>query len=213
MTIVAKPHRKRATSAEDPYQDDPVACESSLDVIARARDGEPIAARVLLERTVGPLRDWARRRLPDYARGGANTEDIVQDVVLRALGRIDQFEHRTVDGLQAYLRESVRNRIRDEIRRVSLRGVPAEIHEEEVTDTTQSPLEALILRERSEKYIAALRTLRPEDRLAIIFRLEHRWSLQVIANKLGKPTPDAARMAVVRAMKRLAEAMGLAQPE
>jgi RNA polymerase sigma factor (sigma-70 family) len=131
---------------------------------------------------------------------------------LRALGRIDQFEHRTVDGLQAYLRESVRNRIRDEIRRVSRRGVPEEVHED-FTDTTQSPLEALILRERSENYIAALRTLRPEDRLAIIFRLEHRWSFQVIANKLGKATPDAARMAVGRALKRLAEAMGLAPLE
>jgi RNA polymerase sigma factor (sigma-70 family) len=133
---------------------------------------------------------------------------VVQDVVVRALARLDRFEHRTVDGLQAYLRQSVRNRIKDEIRQVTRRGVPEELPDS-LQDDAYSPLEELILKERSERYLTALRSLRPEDRLAIIFRLEHRRSFEVIAEKLGKSTPDAARMAVSRALKRLAEALGV----
>ncbi len=183
--------------------------DSTLDVLERARQGDSDAARVLIERTVGPLRRWARGRLPYYARAGANTEDVVQDAVLNALARVEHFEHRSVDGMQKYLRESVRNRIRDEVRRVGRRGVGDELPET-LTHPGYSPLEELILKERSERYLEGLRTLKPNDRLAIIFRLEQQLSFEEIAGKLGKSSPDAARMAVTRAVKRLAEAIGLA---
>jgi len=204
---VAKPSRPAAHDDADRE----AASESSLDVIDRARKGDGSAARELLERSIGPLRRWASRRLPGYARSDANTEDIVQDVVVRALGHIDRFDHRTVNGLRSYLRESVRNRIRDEIRRVSRRGVPEEVSES-VEATSRTPLEEAILAERSEIYLHALRTLKPEERMAVIFRLEHGWSYDAIAEKLRKSSPDAARMAVTRAMKRLADAIGLAVP-
>jgi RNA polymerase sigma factor (sigma-70 family) len=191
--------------------DDQPECDSTLDVLDRARRGDTLAARVLIERTLGPLRRWARGRLPFYARAGANTDDVVQDAVLRALGHLDTFEHRTVGGLQAYLRESVRNRIRDEVRRVSRRGVGEELPES-LRDGSHSPLEQLILKESSERYVAALRTLRPEDRLAIIYRLEHRHPFDEIARKLGKSSPDAARMAVTRSVRKLAEALGVVAP-
>jgi RNA polymerase sigma factor (sigma-70 family) len=188
--------------------DDETEFDSTLDVLERARQGDGSAARVLIERTVGPLRRWARGRLPYYARAGANTEDVVQDAVMRALARVDHFEHRSVDGMQKYLRESVRNRIRDEVRRVTRRGVGEELPES-LHSHGYSPLEELILKERSERYLEALRTLKPQDRMAIIFRLEQQLSFDEIATKLGKTSPDAARMAVTRAVKRLAEAIGL----
>lgn len=193
-----------ATAAHD----QPTESDSTLDVLERARQGDGSAARVLIERTLGPLRRWARGKLPFYARASANTEDVVQDAVLRALARVEHFEHRSVDGMQAYLRESVRNRIRDEVRRVTRRGIGEELPDS-LQDRTYSPLEQLIMKERSERYLAALRTLKPNDRLAIIFRLEHHHSFEEIAQKLGKSSPDAARMAVTRAVKRLAEAIGL----
>jgi RNA polymerase sigma-70 factor (ECF subfamily) len=198
-----------STAPEPAGPEEPTEFDSTLDVLERARNGDGSAARVLIERTLGPLRRWARGRLPFYARAGANTEDVVQDAVLRALARVDHFEHRTVDGMQAYLRESVRNRIRDEVRRVTRRGVGEELPDS-LHDHGYSPLEQLILKERSERYLAALRTLKPNDRMAIIFRLEHHYSFEEIAQKLGKSSPDAARMAVTRAVKRLAEAIGVA---
>lgn len=188
---------------------EPPSCESSIEVLERARSGDGEAARVLIERTMGALRRWARGRLPSYARGGANTEDVVQDAVLRALRRAEHFEHRSVDGMQAYLRESVRNLIRDEVRRVMRRGVGEELPET-LHDQTYSPLEELIRKERTERYLEALRTLKPADRQAIILRLEHHHSFEEIARRLGKASPDAARMTVARATRRLADAIGIA---
>ena len=207
----AKPTTPAKLSATSHAADQATEFDSTLDVLAKARTGDGEAARVLIERTVGPLRRWARGRLPYYARGGANTEDVVQDAVVKALARVDHFEHRTVDGMQAYLRESVRNRIRDEVRRVTRRGVAQELPEV-LHDHSYSPLEELIRKERSDRYLAALRTLKPNERMAIIFRLEHHHSFEEIAEKLGKATPDAARMAVTRAVKRLADAIGLSAP-
>lgn len=198
-------------AADEADSDSGAECDSSLDVLARAREGDTEAARVLIERTVGPLRRWARGRLPNYARAGANTEDVVQDAVVRALARVEHFEHRSVDGMQKYLRESVRNRIRDEVRRVARRGVGEELPEA-IHDNAYSPLEELIMKERSERYLEALRSLKPADRQAIILRLEHRHSFEDIARALGKASPDAARMTVSRAVKRLAAAIGLDGP-
>ena len=207
----AKPTSPAESSDEEDPESDTPDFDSTLDVLPRARSGDAAAARVLIERTVGPLRRWARGKLPRYARDAANTEDVVQDAVVRVLARVDHFEHRSVDGMQAYLRESVRNRIRDEVRRVGRRGVSQELPDA-LHDHGYSPLEELIRQERSDRYLAALRTLKPHERMAIIFRMEHHHSFEEIAEKLGKATPDAARMAVTRAVKRLADAIGLREP-
>ena len=95
----SKPGSNPDHPSDDRSSDDETAFDSTLDVLAKARQGDGSAARVLIERTVGPLRRWARGRLPYYARAGANTEDVVQDAVVRALARVDHFEHRSVDGM------------------------------------------------------------------------------------------------------------------
>ncbi len=46
-----------------------------------------------------------------------DTDDLVQETVIRAVKRIDQFESRHEGALQAYLRQAILNRIRDEVRR------------------------------------------------------------------------------------------------
>jgi RNA polymerase sigma-70 factor (ECF subfamily) len=199
-------------SNHDPPRSDEVRYESTITILERARRGDANATMVLLERTVAPLRRWARGRLPDFARGGADTEDVVQDVVVRAIAGIKRFEHRTVDALRFYLREGVRNRIRDEIRKVSRRGVAEELPADLAGDSP-TPLERVILQEGSERYLEALRRLRPGDRIAIIYRLEHGFGYDEIARRLDKATPDAARVAVARALKRLAAELELDSPD
>jgi len=66
-----------------------------------------------------------------------------------------------------------------------------------------SPLELAIGAERVERYDAALQRLTPRDRELIVARLELQQSYQDIAAAMGKPTPNAARAAIVRAMYRL----------
>ena len=61
--------------------------------------------------------------------------------------------------------------------------------------------------EAAARYVAALARLEPEEREAIIGRVEMDYSYADLADVLGKPTADAARKAARRALLRLAEEM------
>ena len=189
--------------------DDP-STDSTLHILERAKGGDDLAARTLLERALPPVRRWAHGRLPRYARGYADTEDVVQDVVLRTLRGIKRFQHRTVGGLQAYLRQAVVNRIRDLIRGTQRHGTEP-IVESDLQDWQPSPLEAAITRQRLDRFLEALARLRPAERQVIVWRIELGYSVEEIAARLGKSKP-AAGMAVSRAMTRLANEMRLDRP-
>jgi DNA-directed RNA polymerase specialized sigma24 family protein len=79
--------------------------------------------------------------------------------------------------------------------------------DENQQDGHVSPLDQAIGSEAVDRYEAALARLRPEDREAIVARVEMDCSYGEVAQALGKPSPDAARMAVSRALVRLAEEM------
>ena len=125
----------------------------------------------LLRRYVPALRRWARGRLPRWARDLGDTEDMVQDTVYRTLHNLKTFEHRHEGALQAYLRQAVMNRIRDECRRMARRPDVGEL-DEELADAGVSPLEAAIGVEALDRYEAALQRLRPDDREVVVARLE-----------------------------------------
>ena len=86
--------------------------------MVRAQRGDRGALEALLQRCLPSLKRWAHGRLPSAARGSLDTGDIVQEAALNALRRLDTFEPRNVGSMQAYLRQSVINRIRDEVRRI-----------------------------------------------------------------------------------------------
>ena len=188
-----------------------LALTSTIDLLERFKQGDDRAVSLLVERSLPPLRRWARGRLPRWARGLDDTQDLVQDAIIRALPRLKTFEARHPGALQAYLRQAVTNHIRDEIRKVSVRPVPAELDDNHAA-AGPSPLEEVIGREGVDRYEAALKALRPADREAIIARLELQQSYEEIAIALGKPTADAARMAVKRAVKALIAQMDTPQP-
>jgi RNA polymerase sigma-70 factor (ECF subfamily) len=182
------------------------ALASTIDLLDRFKHGDEEAVGLLVERSLPPLKRWARGRLPQWARGVAETQDLVQDAVIRALPRLKTFEARHPGALQAYLRQAITNHIRDEIRKVQARPLSTELRDNH-RDGGPSPLEKAIGVERLERYETALETLRPADREAIIARLELQQSYEEVAIALGKPNADAARMAVTRAVKALIKAM------
>ena len=71
-----------------------------------------------------------------------------------------------------------------------------------------SPLEETIGREAAQRYEKALRRLSEVEREAVVARVEMGFDYERIARSLGKPSRDAARMTVVRALVRLAREMG-----
>src|SRR5262252_3296188 len=90
--------------------------ETTLTLLTRARAGDQLALNDLFARYIPTLRRWASGRLPRWARDMADTQDLVQETVLHAFKKINGFEHRGEGALQAYLRQAVMNRIRDELR-------------------------------------------------------------------------------------------------
>ena len=155
------------------------------------------------------MQRWATGRLPNWARDMADTQDLVQEAVLQVFRKLDTFEVRGEGALQAYLRQSILNRIREELRRAKRRPSRAEF-DSQARDAARSPLEEAIGQEAVERYEQALATLRPEDREALVARIELGYTNSEIAELLGKPSANAARMAVERAIVRLARAMGSA---
>ena len=198
---MAAEHRQPGGSAPEP-----LAPETTIDLLTLAKNGDRAALERLLERCIPPLQRWAHGRLPRSARGMLDTSDLVQDAVIAAMGRLDAFEARHQGCLQEYLRRAVRNKIIDVIDQHKRRPKSVELPET-LRDEATSPLERVIGAENVERYDAALERLNPSEREAIVNRLEMQYSYEELATVLGKPTAAAARMAVTRAMKRLAEEM------
>jgi RNA polymerase sigma-70 factor (ECF subfamily) len=180
--------------------------ESSFELLEQAKAGDADALDRLLGRYLPPLRRWASGRLPRWARDLSDTQDLVQDTVMHALKHLMAFRPQHEGALQAYLRQAVRNRIRDEFRRAHRRPAAAELSES-LPLSEPSPLERAIGAQAIGRYDAALATLGEDDQAAIIARVELGHSYEEIAQSLGKPSPDAARMTVQRALARLAAEM------
>ncbi len=185
---------------------DSVDVESTFHLIERARTGDQEALERLFARHLKPLQRWASGRLPKWARDLADTDDLVQDTLVQTFKRIEDFEPRRVGALQAYLRQAVLNRIRNELRRKGRQPQATDLDGIEV-ESAESPLEQAIGSEAVERYEGALQRLTVEEREAIIARVEMGYTYEELAEALDKPTPEAARKAAHRALVRLAEEM------
>ena len=197
--------RNRTAPRVDPRQQLPaeglLSDEPTIELVIRAKNGDNLAVEAILQRCLPPLRRWAHASTA-AARGYLDTGDLVQEAAFHVLGRLDVFEPRHVGALQAYLRQSINNRIRDEVRRVTRRPERVELMNDPAS-TGMSPLEAAIQTETYQRYRDALKRLSSRDRQLVLARLEAQWSLSEIAEHFGMRTVDATRMAVMRALRRL----------
>ena len=187
-------------SDSDPY--------SSVELLTRAQSGDEAARNELCARYLPRLRRWAHGRLPIWAREHLDTEDIVQDTLLRSVRQLDAFTPKHEHAFSAYVCEALRNRVRDALRRAARRPAPSALPEDEAA-TDPSPLEVAVGRQTMDRYESALQRLREGDRELIIARVELGLEYREIAELLGRPTVGAARVAISRALLRLAVEMGV----
>lgn len=178
----------------------------SDDLLRRARAGEDRAVERLFSRYLPRLRRWAHRRVPLWARDAADTDDFVQDALVGTLKRLDYFEPQHDGALIGYLRRSLINRVRDQFRAAARRPTAVPLDDEH-PDTGDSPLRVASGHEDRMRYQCALNRLMSTDRRAIVARLDLGYSYEQLALLLNKPSPEAARQAVRRALSRLAEEM------
>lgn len=180
--------------------------ESTASLLVRSRAGDSSAREELAGRYIMALRHFAHGRLPSRARGMVDTDDLVQNTVTKALNHLERFEPRGEGAFLAYLRQILVNQIRDEARRCARRPASTELDDRE-PDLGPSPLDEAIGTDAAAAYEAALAKLSDEQREAVMMRIELGFSYQQIAEAQGRPSANAARMVVARALVRLAELM------
>jgi RNA polymerase sigma-70 factor (ECF subfamily) len=195
---------------EQPVPDTPnhdlptTGLDSTTTLLLRVKQGDAAARESLLARFLGPLRRWARGRMPRSASNLADTDDLVQITLLRALDHLEAFEPRREGAFLAYLRRILMNQIRDAARKTS-RSPRREALDEDLPDSEPSPLEQTAGKETVARYELALSKLSEDEQQAVVLRLELGFSYPEIARATGASSPNAARMKVVRAVQRIAE--------
>jgi len=193
--------------ASEASKEPPVAASSELgataELLRQIRKGDLDARERLIHRYIPLLQRWARGRLPAKARNVAETDDLVQVTLIRAMNRMEAFEPRGEGAFLAYLRKILLNLVREEIRRET--RVAVESLPEGLPDPRS--LEPEGGSETFDRYEAALETLAQRPRQAAVLRLEFGYSYAQIAEAIGCPTAEGARKVVERALLRLATAM------
>ena len=172
-------------------------------LIDKASAGSDQALRAICKRFAPQLTAWGRGRLPPHARDLLATEDIAQDVIVRSLERLGGFKSQERGSFLAYLKTAFMNRVRNEIRNASRRPGREEVPDN-LADSAPSPIEQILGREAEERYNEALKLLSSDEQELVIGRLEFQMTYQELAIHTAKASPDAARMAVNRAIRKLA---------
>ena len=183
-----------------------LSLESTTALLSRVSAGESVAREVLLSRYLLPLRRWAHGRLPGIARDLLDTDDLVQDTLLRSLSHLQDLVPTGDGAFLAYLRRALLNRIKDHLRRLGRRPAREPLRET-LLDARPSPLEFAIGRETLAKYDEAMLRLPDHQQEAVMLRVEMGFSYEEIARLLGLKSANTARMTVARALLRLATAM------
>ena len=181
---------------------------SSSALILRARDGDVDACNELCARYLPRLRQWAHGRLPNWAREHLDTEDIVQDTLMQSVRQLNAFTPHHDRAFCAYVSQALRNRLRDAMRRATRRPPGQEISPN-IPAREPSPLEQALGEQMLHRYESALQQLSERDRELIVARVELGLEYAEIAGLLNMTSVPSARVAVSRALVRLAVEMGV----
>ncbi len=187
--------------------DNPVM-ESTALMLARVRAGDTAALEQVVQRFLPRLQRFTRGRLPAYARELCDTDDLVQNTLIKAMNKIDDFNSVNEGAFMLYLRQTVLNDIRMEIRRISRQSTRTRLESTtELTDPEASVLQQVIGDESLASYERGLQRLSEAARQAVILRVEFDYSYPEIALAMDMNSANAARMLVVRSLQQLTQHM------
>jgi RNA polymerase sigma-70 factor (ECF subfamily) len=188
--------------------------EATASLLRRWHDGDAQALGAILARDAGWIAEQVRRHMGPALRGAEETQDIVQDAILRVLRGGPRFVVADARHFRALLARIVVNLLRDRARwrdagrralgHERLAGPATLLDLDAGSRTTQDPAVQLDRAERREWIRLALEFLEPEDRDVIVLRDWEERSFAEIGARLGLGD-DGARMRYLRALPRLAE--------
>jgi len=185
----------------------------TLELLARAKDGDKDALGRALARYADPVRRIVRTRLGKPLRRMVDSGDIVQEAIIVALRNWESYDVNDEGTLIKVLAKIAERQITDQAdkaaakkrdvkREISLNGggddSPFDVAKEET-----GALDRQIGRERRELVDECLAELPEMQRELIVLRDIAGLTWQLIAEELGKPTANAARNAYSLAMAHL----------
>ncbi len=186
-------------------------------LIDEARRHAPGAVDRLLESYRNYLRLLARTGIDASLQGKADPSDLVQETLLKAHQRFDQFAGRTEAELVAWLRQILARNLADLSRRYRAAGARAVRREQSLDDLDGSASRALLQlvspnghspsqsaqrRELSLVLADALAELTPDYREVLVLRTLEGRDWDEVARAMGR-TPGAVRLLWARALKKL----------
>jgi RNA polymerase sigma-70 factor (ECF subfamily) len=197
--------------------------EKTQELLAHAKGGDPDAVNRLLERHRDSLRRIVQLRLDQRIQQRIDVSDIVQDVLVEANRRLQEYLAHPAMPYHLWLRQIAQDRIIDAHRRHRASAkrsvdrerqlaVPAAGDHSTIQLAAQlaghelTPAAAATQQEMAELVEAAIARLPDQDCEIIIMRHYEQLSNQEIAQALGLTEP-AASMRYLRAIRRLKELM------
>ncbi len=195
--------------------DKPSATRTDFEqLLLAARQGDAAAIGCLLEQHRERLRGIAQERLPDHLHAKLSASDVVQQTYLDIHQRFPAFKGESRPSFIAWLRTSLLNHLRDEVRRFrsrrrqSQREVPIEFDSDapQALHDLMTPSRDAAVREEQEQLWQAIQSLSDPHRQVILLRHQQGLSFASIGERLGV-TENAARKQWVRAVTTLQSAL------
>src|SRR5262245_29286245 len=192
-------------------------------LLAQARQGEAEAVERLLSTHREPLRRMIDLRLDPALAARTDASDIVQDVLLEAHRRLEEYLRNPAMPFRLWLRHIAKDHVIDAHRRhrVAQRRsldreqpiVPPVLADHssfelagQLLDHERTPASEAIQRELQRRLDAAIADLDEDDREVILLRHREQLSNQQVAEALGL-TEAASSMRYLRAVRRLRAAL------
>ncbi|MBI2377357.1 MAG: sigma-70 family RNA polymerase sigma factor [Deltaproteobacteria bacterium] len=180
--------------------------ELAPDLVARARRGDAVAARALVDLYSPRVYALVGRIL---ATSPEAVDDVAQDSFIKVLAHLHHFDPRGPAPLGAWISTIAARTALDSLRKTRrLRALPKEpFHEGSEIASTEVPLDELIdARRLGERVASAMNELAPEHRAALLLRIEHDLEYPEIARALAIDV-GTVKSRISRARARLREAL------
>lgn len=172
------------------------ARQAERGLVSRAANGEPRAARELVQQHYGAMYARALRSIGDPVEA----EDLVQDAFVRAFGRLDRFDPKY--RLSTWLHRIVINSCRDHMKSPRRRERPSGEQLDEVGVALDPDSHPMVVAQRVRRLRSALAELRPAYLEIVVLKDVMGLSFDEIHDATGAPI-TGLKIRAIRARARL----------
>ena len=184
--------------------------ETDEELVARVRQGHAEAAAALFGRHEHLLRAETRRRLRGVVRRRVGDSDVVQETWIAVFERLDEFVEQGPGSFERWLRQIVRHKAADAVRRhlgTAKRAGKNEVSQSGVVHAARDPYDtprtSAVRHEEQQQVAHAMKRLTPDQQL--VLERVHRGGMTFvqIAKATGR-SPSAVGRIYGRAVRSLA---------